>query len=357
MYLKKEDIFNFNVDEIEIYWTFSNYIELLKWINDSNSDYITFQDFTLKKSDKLRDYTFKIDFWKDNFPCFAFYIWKQINSRITTRDYFKVYWSAFQIMELNEIIDFISTYVDIDYVDWKKWKKVSTLKRFDLAIDLKKNITEDIIPNFWELKQKWTKYFWNSWELETYYIWEYKKRENKSFLIRIYDKIKDIKKKWKQKIYPSYLLEKDITRIEIEFRSEIIKFFNINQLLDKSYIFNLFIKYIEKHTNIFEKMKTQDINKLKRLNKKIDLEDLKNNQVLKDKYIGSFLWYSKTILKIWICPVDILINSLIITENTKSNLYLWMDNNKFDIQKYIYLKNKKKSKNINANAENNNERS
>ena len=324
MYLKKDDIFNFNVDEIEIYWTFSNYEYLLKWINESNTDYITFWDFTLKKSDKLRDYAFKVDFWKDNFPCYAFYIWKPLNPKITTRDYFKVYWSAFQIIELTEIIDFIDTYIEMDYVDVKKWKKYNTLKRFDLALDLKKNIWKHILSNFWELKQKWTKYFWTKWEIETYYIWEYQVKYNKSFLIRIYDKIKDIKKKNKQKLYSGYLLEEDITRIEIEFRTEVLKFFNVHQLLDRSFIYNLFIKYIEKHTKMFNKLKEKDVSKLKRLNKKINLEELKYDEILKDRYIKAFLWYSKNILKIWACPVDILIKNLVISELTKNDIPLWV---------------------------------
>ena len=355
MYLKKDDIFNFNVDEIEIYWTFSNYITLLKWINESNSDYITFWDFTLKKSDNLRDYVFKVDFWKNNFPCFAFYIWKPLNSKITTRDYFKVYWSAFQIIELNEIIDFIDTYIELDYVDSIKWNKTNTLKRFDLAMDLKKNIWKDILKQFWELKQTWKQYFWDKWALETYYIWEYLAKFNKSFLIRIYDKIKDIKKKKKQKLYPNYLLEKDITRIEIEFRVEVLRFFDLHQLLDRSFIYDLFIMYIEKHTKMFNKIKKKDVPKLKRLNKKIDIEELKYNEILKDRYIKMFLWYWRNILEIWACPVDILIRNLLISDLTKKDIPLWVKNNIFNSIKYSQWVNIRNSKNIFAKTKNNND--
>ncbi len=334
MFLKQSDIFNFNVDEIEIYGTFCNYEMLLEWINNSNTDYLIFDEFTLKKSDKLRDYEFKVDFWKNNFPCFAFYIWKKLNTSIETRDYFKVYWSAFQIMELNEIIDFIDSYLMLDRTDLNNGKRFNTLKRFDLAIDIKKPI-DNILKNFNDLSQKWASYFGAKWEVETHYIWEYQKRYNKALLIRIYDKIKDIKKKNKQVLYWDYLLEDNITRIELEFRTELIKNFKINNLLDKSYILNLFIKYIEKHTKLFEKIKTQDIEKLKRLNKKINLEELQANQILRDRYISSFQWYAKTILKLWACPVDILIRCLLLSDITKHDIALWIEGNIFDPEKYI----------------------
>lgn len=320
-YLNKNDIFYFNVDEIEIYWTFSNYKEILKWLDSDNSDYTIFHEFTLKKSDKLRDYLFKVDFFKDNLPCFAFYIWKQINKKIKTRDYFKVYWSAFQLLELNEIIDFVDTYIWLDEVDIQKWNKYNTLKRFDLAVDIKKHLWKEILNNFKELKQKGTKYYWRNWSIETYYIWEYQVKYNKSFLIRIYDKIKDIKKKNKQKLYSHYINEKtEITRIEIEFRTEVVKYLKLEQLLDRSYIFNLFIRYIEKHTKLFEDLKNEEVPKLKRLNKKVDLERLKEDEVLLNNYIKVFLWYSKRILEIWYCPVKILFAHLIVLEKTKDKI-------------------------------------
>jgi len=259
------------------------------------------------------------------------------------------------MIELSEIIDFINTYIELDSVDKNKWNKYNTIKRFDLAVDLKKNIKKDIIKNFSKLKQTGRDYFWAWWKLESNYRGVYKIRDNKAFLIRIYDKIKDIKWKNKQVLYPSYLLEKDITRIEVEFRCQVTKFINIDILLDKDYIFNLFIKYIEKHTKIFEKVKTQDVKKLKRLNKKINLEDLKYNIILKNKYIGSFLWYWKTIIKIWACPVDILLRNMVVSDLTLKDLALWVKDNKFDINEYINWSTIRNSKNIFANKNNKNE--
>lgn len=320
MFLKKEDILYFNVDELELYGVFNNYKELLKWMNDSNSDVMTFDKFTLKKSDNLRDYKFKVDFWHNNYPCFAFYIGKKLNERITTRDYFKVYGTAFRLMWLPEIIEFIDTYIILDHIDANKWLRDNTIKRFDLAVDIKLNTSKCVKKHFKELKQKWANYFGEEWTLETHYIWEYKKRSNKRYLIRIYDKLKDIKQKNKQSLFTDYLVEDDVTRIEIEFRTEVTKFIAVHNLLDRSYMFNLLIKYIEKHTNLFQKIKTQDVNKLQILNKKISLEDLHYNQIVRDRYISAFLGYSKTILKIWACPVDILIRNFLISENTINRL-------------------------------------
>ncbi len=333
MKLNQSDIFNFNVDEIEIYWTFSNYKELLKWLNSTNSDYTIFEEFTVSMQDNLKDYEFKIDFIKNNFKCYGFYVWKSINAHIKTRNYFVVYWAWLKIIPLNEIIDFIDTYIDLDEIDIKKWNKHNTMKRFDLAIDIKKDISS-IVKNFHHLEQKWAKYFWNKWELETYYIWEYTKRLNKRILIRIYDKIKDIKQKQKQSLFWEYLFEDNITRIELEFRSELLRYLNIHQLLDRSYIYDLFTSYINKHTNIFDNIRDKNITKLKYLNKKIDLEELQHNQVLKERYIRSFLWYSKNILELWCCPVDILFQEWIISQTTKNDIIIGINNWVFDTNLY-----------------------
>jgi hypothetical protein len=350
MKLKQTDIFNFNVDEIELYGTFSNYETLIEWVNSTNSDFIKFLDFTVKKSDNLKDYHFKLEFWKNNYPCYAFYVWKQLNAKIKTRDYFIVYWSAFKIIELNEIVDFIDTYLELDYIDQKKWNRFNTLKRFDLAIDIKKDISE-IVKNFNDLTQKWAKYFWNKWELETYYIWEYKKRNNKRLLIRIYDKLKDIKQKQKQDLYGDYLLEENITRIELEFRKELISSLKLNQLLDRSYIYNLLILYLNKHTKIFDNIKTKEVEKLKATNKKVNLEELKYDDILKDRYITAFLWYARNILKIWSCPVDILLSKSVISDLTNKDIIFWMEKWVFNSRRYVEILNIRKSKQVFAKTE------
>jgi hypothetical protein len=57
------------------------------------------------------------------------------------------------MLELNEIIDFINTYIELDLIDKLNKHKTNTLKRFDLALDLKKDINL-ITKKFKDLNQK-----------------------------------------------------------------------------------------------------------------------------------------------------------------------------------------------------------
>jgi len=334
MFLKRSDIIYFNVDEIEVYWTFANYEKLMIWLDDDNSNISFFEEFTLQKTDKIKDYEYKIDFIYKNIPCFAFYVGTQVNEYITTRDYFKVYGSTFQIFELETIIDFINTYLLLDGVDKKKWKKIHTMKRFDLAVDVLFPVDFIVNKKFKKLNQKGTKYMWTEWELETYYIWAYKVRDNKNFLIRVYDKIKDIKLKRKQRLYPWYLQNDNITRIEIEFRSQVVSFLDFEDLLGTEKMFNLFILYIKKHTQLFKNLKTQDVDKLKRINKYVDIEELKYNRILRERYFNTYCGYSKNILEMWACPVDILIRNKFISDLTRRDIAKSIVWNELSIEEY-----------------------
>jgi len=320
MLLKQSDIIYFNVDEIEIYGTFANYDKLMVWLDDDNSNIMFFEEFTLQKLEGIKDYEYKINFIYNSIPCFAFYVGTKVNEYITTRNYFKVHWSAFQIFELETIIDFINTYLLLDMVDKKKNKKAHTMKRFDLAVDVLFPVDFIVNKNFKKLNQKGTRYMGTKWELETYYIWAYKVRDNKNFLIRVYDKIKDIKLKRKQRLYPWYLEKDNITRIEIEFRSQVVSFLDFEDLLDTEKMFNLFIMYIKKHTKIFKNLKTQDVDKLKRINKYVDIEQLKYDRILRERYFNTYCGYSKNILEMWACPVDILIRNDFISDLTRRDI-------------------------------------
>lgn len=333
MKLKSQNIINFNVDELEIYWTFSNYIKLFKWLNASNSDYVNFEWFVLTKQDNLKDYEYKIDFIKNNLKCFWFYVWKKINQNIKTRNYFVVYGSWLKLLPLNEIIDFIDTYIELDDVDQIKGKKHNTLKRLDLCIDINIPI-EQVIKNLKKISQKWSQFYWNKWDTETIYIWESKKRLNRRMLIRIYNKLADIQQKQKQNLFWEYFYHDFVTRIEIEFRSELLVHLKLHQLLDRSYIFNLFITYIKKHTHIFDNIQTQEVEKLKYLNKKIDLEQLSHDKILKWRYIRTFKWYANKILQLWSCPIDILLEDWIISSTTQKDIHLWMENWVFNTNLY-----------------------
>ena len=320
MYLSKSEIKYFNIDYIEVYGSLSNCNLLFEWVDGDNSNMIQFGEFNLEKTTGLKNYDFKISFKINNLTVFAYYGWKKLNENVTTRDYFTVYGSAFSQFDTDEILEFINMYIVPDSVNEKKWINELTIKRFDLALDIKREIQKWVLDHFKNRTQKWANFYWSKWDVETHYIWAYSVRENKSSLIRIYNKKADILKKWTQYLYPDYLLEKHVTRIEIEFRVELTKLVKIDSLSDPMYLFNLMLKYFKKHTNIFETLKTNKVEKLKRFNKKINIEELKFDQVVRQRYLAAFKWYAKTILKIWACPVDILLRNQLISEITQNDI-------------------------------------
>lgn len=333
MYINKSEVLYFNIDYIEVYGSFYNCNLMFEWVDNDNSNSIQFWEFNLEKTTWLKNYEYKISFKYNNLTVFAYYCWKIINHKIKTRDYFTVYWTAFSQFDSEEIINFINSYIVADEVNVKKWLNHLTLKRFDLAMDIKRNINTEVLKYFKWLNQIGSDFYWKKWNVETHYIGAYKVRDNKSFLIRIYNKIEDIKKKWIQFLYPHYLLEDNVTRVEIEFRVDVAKWVKIDKLLDNTYIFNLMLLYLKKHTEIFESIKTNDVEKLKRLNKKINIEELKYDQVIRQRYISSFMWYTKKILKIWACPVDILLRNHLISQLTLEDIPFCIKKRK------VYLKN------------------
>jgi len=253
---------------------------------------------------------------------------------VDTNDFLAIYWVAFKIFNnLAEIINFIEEHIEI------KW-----IRRFDLALDLKIELLK-IYKNFKPLKQKWSKFFDNKWELQTFYIWEKKKTLNRYKLLRCYNKKDDILRTKRQNLYIDYLKENNVTRIEFEFRSELCKKITLNQLLDKSYIFSLFLSYIKQYTNIFNSFKF-DITKLNVQDKRIDIEELKSNELLKERHLNIFIWYSKTIKEIWWCPVDILLRKDILKETTKKDIVLSIKNWKFRQDIYEFWLNIRNSKYI-----------
>ena len=76
----------------------------------------------------------------------------------------------------------------------------------------------------------------------------------------MYDKIKDSKAKNKHRLYSHYFIENSVTRVEIEFRSELAKNVeNFNDIFDEIYQLALFKNYIQKHTDIFNDISEEQI--------------------------------------------------------------------------------------------------
>lgn len=331
--LKSSDFLNFDIDHIELYGTFINHRELFLWLDWDNSCFREYEWYTFEKTDRIRNYQYKMSIRKDNRTLFAWYRWDQLNEYIETRDYFVVYGTAFQVMALPEIVDFINTYINLDYVDMKNHKRTHTLKRLDMALDVRKGIWE-LLTWFNDLKQKWCKFFDEKGNVQTYYIGEKKNSRNKALLIRIYDKIADIYQKEKQAYHPDYLKEDFVTRVELEFRSELLKNVQLSQFLDRSYSFWLFCLYISKHTNLFKKFEDSNIEKLARLDKKVNLEDLTHRQLTRNRYVNTFLGYAKKFLTLRWCPIDILLREWIYKEETIQDMFYASDDDIFNINTY-----------------------
>jgi len=345
MKIKTDDIINFDVDYIELYGTLKNHKEILVWLDDDNSNYRNYKWFVIEKTDRIKCYQYKITFWKNNLPVFAWYLWDVLNEYIETKDYFTVYWAAFNVMNISEIVEFIHENIDVDLWSFYYTNQINKrlkeprnhshiIKRLDLACDIKADVKK-VVKNFRKLKSKWSKYYDDVWGVQTYYIWEKKNTMNKNLLIRVYDKIADIKQKEKQQYYVSYLKEPAITRIELEFRSETLKFLELNQILDRSYIFWLFITYLKKHTQIFSRFDDKSVERLKKLDKRVVLEDLHWRQVVKNRYHNTFLGYAKKYIALWNCPVDVLLRADIISERTKWDIAMSIVEGNFDSEKYL----------------------
>ena len=328
------DFLNFDIDHIEIYGTFKDYQNLFLWLDGDNSCFRRLWEYEFEKTDKLKNYQYKVTIRKDWRTLFAWYRWDQLNEYIETRDYFVAYGTAFQVLSLPEILDFIDEYIAIDYADMRKKKKSHTLKRLDMALDINKDIKQ-ILSKFKDLKQKWSKFFDERGNIQTYYIGEKKPTKNKALLIRVYDKIADIYQKEKQEYYPEYLIEDFVTRIELEFRSESLKHVQLSQFLDRSYSFWIFCLYLWKHTKLLKKFEDEDAEKFPRYDKRIDMEDLTHRQLTRNRYVNTFLWYAKKFKALRGCPIDILLRENIYNDMTIDDILLASKEWIFDREKYV----------------------
>lgn len=337
--LWKKDIYYFWVDYIEVLWTLKKLkdINFWFWFNDWNKKSI-FPWFNIRREERVTNYAYKIVFnykWTD---CYAYHIWQE-NGAITTEDFLSVYWIAFVLFpDLSDIINFINSEMN-----------VNKLRRFDLALDVLINI-KNIHNSFNKLNQKWSIFFDEEGNVQTFYIWEKKKKNNRYKLVRVYNKKDDILIKNRQRFYPDYLKKDNVTRIEIEIRSELAKNCPLDKLLDKDYIFNLYLTYMDKYTNIFKWFK-YDITRLNQINKKINIGNLENDQYLKARYVNIFKWYWKTILEIWWCPTDILLKANLIWEDTKKDIALSIKDWEFRQDMYEFWLNTRYVKNLFADDE------
>lgn len=317
----EENIFHFWLDELEVYGTFkdelfisSNTVKIINWY------YI--------KRYQVDKYQYKIVFFNDEEDLknsknvlFSYYKWIQEQS-IPTKDYIIVHWTCFRMLTEDKIIFFLDQF------------NLTKTKRFDIACDITIDI-ETILSNFSILKQRWATFNGQWWEVETRYIGEKQKTKNKRQLIRIYNKLVDIKNKKKNYLYADYLLNDHVTRIEIEVRSELAKNMYYIDLFNSKLLFSIFKNYIYKHTKIFEELEWEKMTLYSKKVEQIDPE-LYQSTYYRDKRKNIFLWHAKLVYNLWYCPIRVLIEEWYIKDLTKKAI--WIDNFNELLEKEKFVK-------------------
>lgn len=330
-YIKKSQL-HFGLDFLKIYWTFKKE-ELFEKLNFTNSNYWELEDYTFTKND-IKKYKYWITFTKNNHTLFSYVKWDPLLT-IPSKDCLTVYWVAFKVLDISEIIYFLWFYFYLKQV-----------KRFDICIDLELPM-EIVTSKFKKLDQIWWDIFGKKWVLETRYIWNTSNIENKRQLIRIYNKIRDIKEKWKELLYQDYLLKENVTRIELEVRRELTKNINYLDLFNEDYLKKIFKNYFRLHTDLFQNICNEKLTLYSKPKEITDEE--KQGMYYKNLYKVAFNGYARNIIKAWSCPVRILIWEWLIRENTKLELWRKKVNkiHRFEQEvkrKYLYLKNERYEK-------------
>lgn len=263
-------------------------------VENSNTWYATFfnDDFVYKR------YSFSwfhtcLEFCLENksIPLFYIYVW-DFNDIDTSRIYFtweffnfylqgfisyspldflekyvKTYINrikhCFQFCSLQSTTDFYNRCFSTD-IHFKKNKWFFQIKRMDIALDLNCN-KSDILPLF----DKIDKYDSTLWEDSnepllngTYNIGKDSRDNNRIEVVRIYNKLDDLRKSkkkgraWKLKYYPNYQKYTNIQRIEIELRQwvcERLPFDVFTYLSDPKILWSLYLERMNKKSSYFAK--------------------------------------------------------------------------------------------------------
>ncbi len=320
--IMKDLFFHFWLDLLEFFWSFKDESIFNKFYFD-NSNYWEFYNYKFIKR-RVPKYEYKIIFLKDNHSLFAYYKGdKNLEWYIKTKDHITIYSTAFRILDMHEIYSFLNRNFNLKHC-----------RRFDICMDLKIDINE-LLKYFDEVKT-WKEYKKNS-NIETRYYWQVKNSLNKRYIIRIYDKIKDIIEKDKCLLYQNYLSEDFVTRVELEIRPELAKNISFERLFEREELIWIYKNYLSKITEIFDSMKGESITLYSDKYKIIDPELYQSNYYKNFKK-NIFLWHAKTIYNLWFCPVRVLIWEWYINDKTK--ISLWIEKIEDFINKEKNAKNK-----------------
>lgn len=210
-----------------------------------------------------------------------------------------IFYSSFFILEkLNKLNFTIENFFNTFFDDYCK------LHRIDICIDIPTTIEQLKTTIF-----KDTEFFSKMWIdkknplfHQTYYIKNPRTSENRSYLIRIYDKVLDTWKKWKQFLYPHLKNNNDVRRIELELRPKECELYNKYKITDfitnkGNILQKLFCKYLNKNIpNEKYKFISWEIEYTPHTNNKYDLKDIYLEYWhIPDTYLTRAYWYFKNI--------------------------------------------------------------
>jgi len=300
-------IYHLWIDEMEIYATFLHE-EIFLWVDFDNSNQIFFCEYGCTKVENPR-YEYQVIFSQNNINLFSYFKGTKKKGKIETKDYVVFYGSCFRIHGKDFALDVLLSFFRLS--------DTHIFRRFDICADFLLPI-QTILSKFKKPKQKGANFYGSKWEIETGYIWEKKNSLNRRSIIRIYNKKADIIAKWKNKLYQDYLIQDDVTRIELEIRRELAKNYTLEELLVEENLIGILKNYLGKHTCIFEEYDIDKIS-LYRKPKKVDFEIIQAHGEWLMR-VRMFLGHARWLLVRWLDPVYALLAKDIIDERTKSVL-------------------------------------
>lgn len=318
--ISQSDIYHFGLDMLEIFGSYRDESEIINlecWkINASK-----IEEFTVTKF-SVNNYLYKVEFKLEDTPMFAFYKWNRSDPEnfwtIKTNDYFCFYGSAFHLLEEAWVLVLMNRF-------WVS-TRFDCIKRFDLCMDIPFHTTE-VYETFGEVKPIKTLFYWTKNRVETFYIGAKKTTENKYTLIRVYNKLKDIHKNGKEKLYAHYYQFGRMTRLEIEIRRELARNLTLEELFVPENQMDIFLTQFTKYTKLFQNF-TYNKQSLFRKKETKNWEDMASLD--KERRVKMFLSYAE---RIWIvfgvCPIQLLCEKKIYLPSTIERI------EKYGIHDYI----------------------
>ncbi|MCT4616669.1 MAG: hypothetical protein N4A38_00490 [Candidatus Gracilibacteria bacterium] len=294
--INQNKIVFFGLDELEIYAKFKHE-KMFDEMEVRDEIPLTFEEFELTKIE-VPKYEYKILFKTGEYSFGAFYKGDK-TLPIPTKDYFVIYSTGFRLFNYSQISTLFNSYFILEKV-----------KRIDITIDLETSIG-NLLKDFKELKQSGGAIYGADGKIQTKYFGQVQKSQNKRSLIRVYDKLLDIKKKVKDKLYTDYLLLSSVTRVELEIRAELAKNIDIKDIFNTDTHIGLFKNYLSRHIEIFEELEGEKMSLYRPKEQIVDPELLQSAHY-KNHCDKIFLGHARGVINRGACPVRLLINNVMI---------------------------------------------